>query len=52
KICDRRKGDVAECWSDPSLALEELHWKAEKDLSDMLKDAWAWEIRDVIPQEE
>lgn len=43
KIVDRRPGDVAECYANPSKALRELGWKAEKTLEDMVKDAWNFE---------
>ncbi|HFS2097867.1 TPA: UDP-glucose 4-epimerase GalE, partial [Escherichia coli] len=36
--------DIAECWSDPSLALKELQWQAKLSLEDMLRDAWNWQI--------
>ncbi|MDD4017101.1 MAG: UDP-glucose 4-epimerase GalE [Kiritimatiellae bacterium] len=42
-IVPRRPGDVAECWADPSKALKELGWKAERDLSAMCEDAWRWQ---------
>ena len=40
KIVERRAGDIAECYADSSLALEELNWKAEKSLEEMCKDTW------------
>lgn len=40
KITDRRAGDIAECYADPSKAEEILNWKAEKNLEDMCKDSW------------
>lgn len=43
KIVDRRPGDVAECYSDPSLAFERLGWKAELSIDDMCEDAWRWQ---------
>ena len=43
KIVDRRPGDVAECYANPSKALRELEWKAEKTLEDMVRDAWNFE---------
>jgi len=43
KIVDRRPGDIAKCFADPSKALRELDWKAEKTLEDMVKDAWGYE---------
>ena len=42
EITSRRPGDVAECYSDPSKALKELGWKAEKTLDDMCRDAWKY----------
>ena len=43
KICPRRPGDIAECWADPSLAAEELGWKAERGIDEMCADAWRWQ---------
>lgn len=39
----RRPGDIAVCYSDPSKAQKLLHWKAEKNLVDMCRDAWRWQ---------
>ena len=39
----RRKGDVAQCYADPSLAFTLLNWKTEFKLSQMCQDAWNWE---------
>ena len=44
RIAPRRPGDLAECFADPTLALKELHWKAEKNLSDMIADTWRWQV--------
>ena len=43
KIADRRSGDVAVCYSDPSKAFEELGWKAERGLDEMCEDSWRWQ---------
>jgi len=43
KIVDRRPGDIAECYANPSKALRELEWRAEKNLEDMVRDAWNFE---------
>ncbi|PLX29443.1 MAG: UDP-glucose 4-epimerase GalE, partial [Clostridiales bacterium] len=43
EIAGRRSGDVAECFADPSKALAELSWKAEKSLEDMCRDSWRWQ---------
>lgn len=42
-ISPRRPGDIAECWSDPSKALQELGWKAELGLKEMMEDTWRWQ---------
>ena len=39
-IKDRRPGDIAICYADPSKALKELGWKAEYDLPRMCRDSW------------
>ncbi len=39
-IKDRRPGDIATCYADPTRAKEELGWVAEKTLDDMCKDTW------------
>ncbi len=43
EIAPRRPGDIATCYSDPSKAARLLHWRAEKDLIDMCRDAWRWQ---------
>ncbi|WP_027725593.1 UDP-glucose 4-epimerase GalE [Tuberibacillus calidus] len=43
KIVDRRPGDIAASFADPSRAEKELNWKAEKTLEDMCRDAWRWQ---------
>lgn len=43
KILDRRPGDIATCYGEPSLAAKELFWKAEKGLDEMCEDAWRWQ---------
>ena len=40
KITDRRPGDIATCYADPTKAREELGWTAEKELDEMCEDAW------------
>lgn len=42
-IVDRRPGDVATCYADPTLAHELLEWRAERDLDDMCRDHWNWQ---------
>ncbi|WP_220721097.1 UDP-glucose 4-epimerase GalE [Agarivorans litoreus] len=43
KIAPRRPGDIAACYSDPSLAKQELSWQAELSLDDMAEDSWRWQ---------
>jgi UDP-glucose 4-epimerase len=43
EIVARRAGDVAQCYSDASLALAELGWKAEATIEDMAEDSWRWQ---------
>ncbi|MDR1806195.1 MAG: UDP-glucose 4-epimerase GalE [Clostridium sp.] len=51
-IAPRREGDIAVCYSDPSLAEKELGWKAELGLEEMCEDAWRWEENLAREQEE
>jgi len=43
KIVGRRPGDIAVCYADASKAEEELNWKAELKIEDMVRDAWRFE---------
>ena len=43
KFAPRRPGDVTAIWADPTLANEEMGWKATRSIEDTLKAAWAWE---------
>jgi len=43
KIVDRRPGDIATCYSDPSKAEKELGFKATKSLEDMCRDGWNYQ---------
>lgn len=42
RIVGRRPGDIAECYADPSLALQKLAWRAELGLDAMCRDTWRW----------
>lgn len=42
-IDERRPGDIATCYSNPSKAERELGWKAEHDIEDMCRDSWNWQ---------
>jgi UDP-glucose 4-epimerase len=43
KITDRRPGDIAACYADPSLAHSLLGWQAQKSLKDACADSWRWQ---------
>ena len=43
RIAPRRSGDIEKMWSDTTLANNELGWKAEKDLNEMMLSAWNWQ---------
>ncbi|MDO9834226.1 UDP-glucose 4-epimerase GalE [Glaesserella parasuis] len=43
KLVDRRPGDIAVCYSNPQKALEQLGWKTQYDLPQMMKDTWNWQ---------
>ena len=43
RIMDRRPGDAAAYYADPSLAAKMLGWRAEKGLEDMCRDTWRWQ---------
>ena len=40
KIAERRPGDIAKCYADPTKAKQELGWEAKKDLETMCRDSW------------
>ena len=42
RITDRRPGDIAACFADPSYAKEKLNWTAEKEIDEMCKDSYAF----------
>ena len=43
EIKERRAGDIASCYCDPSKAAEELGWKAENGILEMCADSWRWQ---------
>ena len=40
KIVDRRPGDIAACYADPSYAKEKLGWEAKYGIEDMVRDSY------------
>lgn len=45
KIGERRAGDIEKIWADPKKANEVLGWKAEADIKDTMRNAWAWQCK-------
>lgn len=43
KIADRRQGDVAVIYGDPSKAKKELGWEAQYGIKEMCRDSWNWQ---------
>jgi len=43
KFVNRRAGDIEKVWADASFANEEMGWKADKDIDEMMLSAWNWE---------
>jgi UDP-glucose 4-epimerase len=43
EVVDRRPGDVAASYADPTLARDEIGWKAERGLEQMVQDMWRWQ---------
>jgi UDP-glucose 4-epimerase len=45
QIVERRAGDIAECWADPSKAQQDLQWSATRTLQQMTQDTWKWQSK-------
>lgn len=45
KIKERRPGDAAISYADPSKANRELGWITQKSIEDMCMDAWRWQMQ-------
>jgi len=43
KIVGRRAGDIEQIWADPTIANNELGWKATETIEDTLLSAWNWQ---------
>ena len=43
EIVERRSGDTAECYANPSFSEEVLGWKAKYDIKRMVEDHWRWQ---------
>ena len=42
-IKERRPGDIATCYCNPSKAKEELGWEAQYGIEEMCRDSWRWQ---------
>ncbi len=45
QLVERRPGDIAECWADPTKARQELGWQATRTLQEMTEDTCRWQSR-------
>lgn len=45
QIVDRRPGDLAEYYADPSLANKELKWQVHRSIEDACRDSWNWQSK-------
>ncbi len=43
RIVDRRPGDIAACYADPTKAERDLGWNATRGLDEMCADTWRWQ---------
>ena len=43
KLVERRSGDIAKCYADPSFAKEVLGWEATRTIEQMCIDSWRWQ---------
>ena len=48
KICDRREGDIGILIADNKLALEKLNWQPKKNLDDICRDGWQWQLKNSL----
>ncbi|MCW5850045.1 MAG: UDP-glucose 4-epimerase GalE [Anaerolineae bacterium] len=43
RVVERRPGDVAESYADPTLANRDMGWEARRTLDEMCADTWRWQ---------
>lgn len=48
RIAERRQGDVAKCWADPTKAQRLLGWQASMSLFEMCQSAWAFQAASAL----
>lgn len=47
KIVERRAGDIAKCFADPTKANKELNWSCKYNLEDMCKDSYTFPLNSI-----
>ena len=47
KIVERRAGDIAKCFADPTKANKELNWSCKYNLEDMCKDSYTFQLNSI-----
>ncbi|WP_254842724.1 UDP-glucose 4-epimerase GalE [Bacillus sp. MRMR6] len=47
QIVDRRPGDIAQCFADPTKAKNHLGWSSFRGIEEMCKDAWRWQLKNT-----
>ena len=47
KIVERRPGDIAKCFADPTKANKELNWSCKYNLDDMCKDSYTFQLNSI-----
>jgi UDP-glucose 4-epimerase len=45
EFAERRAGDVAVCYADPTHAKETLGWRSARSLAQMCADHWRWQLQ-------
>jgi UDP-glucose 4-epimerase len=43
ELVARRPGDIAKCFANPEFAENELDWRAEYGIEQMMEDTWRWQ---------
>ncbi len=45
EVIERRPGDIASCYADPSKAQDDTGWSADRGIDEMCADTWRWQSR-------
>lgn len=48
EVSERRLGDIASSYSDPSFAKKAFDWVASYNLEDMCNDAWNYKLKNIL----